>query len=103
MYLTIRKEVQTRFCRITVHPDGSARLTAFADNQPYIAEYAFDSVAQAREHADLVQLGGVTHWSKTGSNWESDRVLCFQGGIRLNPAECELVRQQSRKRNGAPR
>jgi hypothetical protein len=91
--ITIKKEVQVRTCKITVLPDGSASVTAYADGVAYITDYIHASVDQARTSCESVQLGGVVHWQREGSSWLSASVLCFQGGIRLAPWECDLARK----------
>jgi hypothetical protein len=91
--ITIKKEVQIRFCKIRTLPDGNASMTAYADGIAYISEYIHPSLDHARTSCETVQLGGVVHWQRQDDTWTSDSVLCENGGIRLTPSECELARK----------
>jgi hypothetical protein len=91
--IKIKKEVEIRFCKITVQPDGTALVSAFADTREYITQWELNSLDNARHHCEDVQLGGVVHWEKQGNTWTSDSVLCANGGTRLTPPECELARK----------
>jgi hypothetical protein len=103
--ITIKKEVQIRFCKIRTLPDGTASMTAYADGIAYITDYIHPSLDQARTSCETVQLGGVLHWQRQDDTWTSDSVLCENGGTRLTPAECELARKAlartSKARTGA--
>ena len=103
--ITIKKEVQIRFCKIRTLPDGIASMTAYADGIAYITDYIHPSLDQARTSCETVQLGGVLHWQRQDDTWTSDSVLCENGGARLTPAECELARKAlartSKARTGA--
>jgi len=91
--ITIKKEVQLRFCTIVTQPDGTASMTAYADGIAYLSDYIHSSLDQARTSCETVQLGGVVHWQRQDDTWTSDSVLCENGGIRLTPSECELARK----------
>src|ERR1017187_187823 len=83
--ITIKKEVQIRFCKIRTLPDGTASMTAYADGIAYITDYIHPSLDQARTSCETVQLGGVLHWQRQDDTWTSDSVLCENGGTRLTP------------------
>jgi hypothetical protein len=91
--ITIKKEVEVRYCKIKVNPNGTALVSAYADTREYITDWEITSLDNARHHCETVQLGGVVHWQRNGVTWTSDSVLCFNGGTRLTPAECELARK----------
>jgi hypothetical protein len=105
--ITIKKEVQIRYCKIRTLPNGTASMTAYADGIAYITDYIHPSLDQARTSCETVQLGGVLHWQRQDDTWTSDSVLCENGGTRLTPAECELARKAldrtSKARPGAKR
>jgi hypothetical protein len=101
-FITIKKEVQTRHCKVAVQADGTAVVTVYADEITHQQREPYPSLAHAREHCEDVQLGGVVNWQREGSAWLSDSVLTDTGGTRLTPAECELARKALAKKGNHP-